>query len=770
MIFLFDFFFIEFIFNISLFSKIVADKISHLLGISSAEFQKGMLKPRVKTAKEWVTLTVTAEKAFASSDALAKSLYERLFKWIVKKINQALETHNDAQSFIGCLDIAGFEIFEYNSFEQLCINLTNEKLQMFFNHHMFILEQEEYQREGIEWKFVDFGLDLVPTIELIEKSMGIMSILDEECLFPKATDKSFVEKLHHTHDKKHPKYATVRLHPDSFIIVHYAGQVEYDTKDWLEKNKDPINDNVGRACSRSSNPLVALLFEEFADMDDGEGGAFKPSSKKGKANTFITVSQRHVRQLNNLMATLQATVPHFVRCIIPNEVKKPGLIDAPLVLDQLRCNGVLEGIRICRLGFPSKIPFAEFRQRYEILATGAIPKGFMDSRVASEKLIAALGIPAESFRIGISKVFFKSGVIAELEERRDIKLGTIITGFQAICRGYFSRKLYRREHGQEEAIKVIQKNARIFIDLYQWPWWKLYRQVKPLLSIHRQEQEERALKDKIKALEAALAEETKRRAELEELKTSLTEERDQLYNDLQTERDALEETIASLKRTEEARRELQALTKELEDQLDESEQRAADLEKSKKSLQIQLEELKVQLEDDSDKLAAIEEVKKQMEEELRKLKEEFAKEKARLVGELDKERESMENQISSYKAQITALNSTIDRLKAQNSASNDEKQALETGLEESERARQKNERALKALEEKMEDAEKELSEKSQKLNLLEEQKKVVEGKVNDYKNRLQEAEARAASEKEQLIADFETDRTKYEQLIASANK
>jgi len=421
--------------------------------------------------------------------------------------------------------------------------------------------------------------------------MGIMSILDEECLFPKATDKSFLDKLNATHNGKHEKYSTVKLHPDSFIIQHYAGQVEYDTKDWLEKNKDPINDNVARFLSRSSNALVAHLFEEFAEMEF-EGEAVKAShSKRQKANTFITVSQRHRQQLNNLMTTLHNTSPHFVRCIIPNEQKKPGVIDAPLVLDQLRCNGVLEGIRICRLGFPSKIPFAEFKQRYEILATDAIPKGFMDGKVACEKLIGALKIDAQQFRIGISKVFFKAGVVAELEEKRDEKLGRLITGFQAICRGWFARRQFRREHGQEEAIKLIQKNARVFIDLYQWAWWKLYRQVKPLLSIHRQEMEERSLKDKIKQLEEQLAEETKKRQELETLKSQIVSERDSLSDELQAERDALEETIASLKRTEEARKELQTLSNELEEQLDEADKMAADLEKNKKQLQVQVDEV-----------------------------------------------------------------------------------------------------------------------------------------------------------------------------------
>jgi len=310
----------------------------------------------------------------------------------VQRINKALETHGrTAATFIGCLDIAGFEIFELNSFEQLCINLTNEKLQQFFNHHMFVLEQEEYAREGIEWKFVDFGLDLQPTIDLIEKPLGIMSILDEECLFPKATDQTFIEKLHSQHDGKSAKYSKLKLHPNMFCISHYAGMVEYDTANWLEKNKDPINDNVASLFAKATNGLLAHLFADSVMEEEGKETAISVV-RKGKANMFITVSQRHRQQLASLIDTLYKTHPHFVRCIIPNEQKKPNVIEAPLVLDQLRCNGVLEGIRIVRMGFPSRVPFAEFRQRYEILATGVIPKGFMDSKVAAEKLITALQV------------------------------------------------------------------------------------------------------------------------------------------------------------------------------------------------------------------------------------------------------------------------------------------------------------------------------------------------------------------------------------------
>merc|ERR1719295_1155128 len=178
----------------------VAQKVAHLLGIQVTDLTKAFLKPRIKVGRDYVTKAQTKEQVEFAIEAIAKATYERLFKWIVTRINRSLDrTKRQGASFIGILDIAGFEIFELNSFEQLCINYTNEKLQQLFNHTMFILEQEEYQREGIEWKFIDFGLDLQPTIDLIEKPMGIMALVDEECWFPKATDKSFVEKMVTSH-------------------------------------------------------------------------------------------------------------------------------------------------------------------------------------------------------------------------------------------------------------------------------------------------------------------------------------------------------------------------------------------------------------------------------------------------------------------------------------------------------------------------------------------------------------------------------------------
>ncbi|NXW51563.1 MYSS protein, partial [Nyctiprogne leucopyga] len=242
----------------------VADKAAYLMGLNSADMLKALCYPRVKVGNEYVTKGQTAQQVHNAVGALAKAVYERMFLWMVVRINQQLDTKQPRQYFIGVLDIAGFEIFDFNSFEQLCINFTNEKLQQFFNHHMFVLEQEEYKKEGIEWTFIDFGMDLAACIELIEKPMGIFSILEEECMFPKATDTSFKNKLYDQHlgksnnfQKPKPAKGKAEAH---FSLVHYAGTVDYNITGWLEKNKDPLNETVIGLYQKSSLKTLALLF------------------------------------------------------------------------------------------------------------------------------------------------------------------------------------------------------------------------------------------------------------------------------------------------------------------------------------------------------------------------------------------------------------------------------------------------------------------------------------------------------------------------------
>ncbi|XP_026689226.1 myosin heavy chain, muscle-like isoform X3 [Diaphorina citri] len=260
------------------------DRVSKLLGVDSQQLYTNLVKPRIKVGNEFVTQGRNVNQVMYSVGAMSKGMFDRVFKYLVKKCNETLDTKQKRQHFIGVLDIAGFEIFDFNGFEQLCINFTNEKLQQFFNHHMFVLEQEEYKKEGIVWAFIDFGMDLLACIELIEKPMGILSILEEESMFPKATDQTFVDKLMAQHLGKSPPFQKPKppkpgCQAGHFAIAHYAGTVSYNITGWLEKNKDPLNDTVVDQFKKGSNKL---LVEIFADHPGQSGGAPADAGGKGK--------------------------------------------------------------------------------------------------------------------------------------------------------------------------------------------------------------------------------------------------------------------------------------------------------------------------------------------------------------------------------------------------------------------------------------------------------------------------------------------------------
>uniref|UniRef100_A0AAY4A2S9 Myosin, heavy chain 9a, non-muscle n=1 Tax=Denticeps clupeoides TaxID=299321 RepID=A0AAY4A2S9_9TELE len=608
-----------------------AQKVSHLLGMNVTDFTRAILSPRIKVGRDYVQKAQTQEQAEFAVEALAKATYERMFRWLVMRINKALDkTKRQGASFIGILDIAGFEIFELNSFEQLCINYTNEKLQQLFNHTMFILEQEEYQREGIEWSFIDFGLDLQPCIDLIEKPSnppGILALLDEECWFPKATDKSFVEKVCQEQGES-PKFQKPKKLKDDtdFSIVHYAGKVDYKANEWLMKNMDPLNDNVTTLLNQSSDKFVADLWKDVdrivgldkvAGMSDSSQGAFK--TRKGM---FRTVGQLYKEQLANLMTTLRNTNPNFVRCIIPNHEKKAGKLEAHLVLDQLRCNGVLEGIRICRQGFPNRIVFQEFRQRYEILTPNSIPKGFMDGKQACVLMIKALELDPNLYRVGQSKVFFRAGVLAHLEEERDMKITDVIMGFQAWCRGYLARKAFTKRQQQLTAMRVIQRNCAAYLKLRNWQWWRLFTKVKPLLQVTRQEEEMLAKDEelvKVKELQLQAEEQLK---DFDSKQKQLLAEKLALQEQLQAETELCAEAEEMRTRLTARQHELEEILHDLEARVEEEEERATQLQMERKKMQQNITDLEQQLDEEESARQKLQLEKVTMDSKLKKIEEE----------------------------------------------------------------------------------------------------------------------------------------------------
>merc|ERR1711881_242564 len=328
-----------------------AQKVSEICGIDTEWMITYFCKPKLKVGTEWVSKGQTCSGAASSVSGIGRKIYENVFRFIVEKCNTTLiDLSMKKVQYIGCLDIAGFEIFEYNGFEQICINFCNEKLQQFFNQHMFVLEQEEYVREALEWGNVDFGMDLQKCITMFEKPMGVLAILEEESLFPKATDASFAAKLHENLLGKPgcENFAKANPKPDPnahFAVVHYAATVSYNLTGWLEKNKDPLNDTVVELMKNGSNALLVECFHDHpgqpTEVKKDDGGGRK---KKGGGKT---VSSFYKGQLDDLMKTLYATDPSFIRCVVPNTHKQPGGVESGLVMHQYQCNGVLAGIAIC---------------------------------------------------------------------------------------------------------------------------------------------------------------------------------------------------------------------------------------------------------------------------------------------------------------------------------------------------------------------------------------------------------------------------------------
>nr|XP_017097313.1 myosin heavy chain, muscle isoform X21 [Drosophila bipectinata] len=743
-------------------------RVSKLFGCDTAELYKNLLKPRIKVGNEFVTQGRNVQQVTNSIGALCKGVFDRLFKWLVKKCNETLDTQQKRQHFIGVLDIAGFEIFDYNGFEQLCINFTNEKLQQFFNHHMFVLEQEEYKREGIDWAFIDFGMDLLACIDLIEKPMGILSILEEESMFPKATDQTFSEKLTNTHlgksapfqKPKPPKPGQQAAH---FAIGHYAGVVAYNITGWLEKNKDPLNDTVVDQFKKSQNKL---LIEIFADHAGQSGGGEQAKGGRGKkGGGFATVSSAYKEQLNSLMTTLRSTQPHFVRCIIPNEMKQPGLVDAHLVMHQLTCNGVLEGIRICRKGFPNRMVYPDFKMRYQILNPAGIA-GVEDPKKCGQLILESTTLDPDMYRIGHTKVFFRAGVLGQMEEFRDERLGKIMSWMQAWARGYLSRKGFKKLQEQRVALKVVQRNLRKYLQLRTWPWYKLWQKVKPLLNVSRIEDEIARLEEKAKKAEELHAAEVKVRKELEALNAKLLAEKTALLDSLSGEKGQLQDFQERNAKLTAQKNDLENQLRDIQERLTQEEDARNQLFQQKKKADQEISGLKKDIEDLELNIQKAEQDKATKDHQIRNLNDEIAHQDE-LINKLNKEKkmqgesnqktgeelqaaEDKINHLNKVKAKLEQtldeLEDSLEREKKVRGDVEKSKRKVEGDLKLTQEAVADLERNKKELEQTIQRKDKELSSITAKL----EDEQVVVGK---HQRQIKELQARIEELEEEVEAE-----------------
>ncbi|KAK9082960.1 hypothetical protein Scep_029431 [Stephania cephalantha] len=387
--------------------------------------EDSLCKRVIVTRDETITKCLDPDSAAVSRDALAKIVYSRLFDWLVNKINSSIGQDPESKCLIGVLDIYGFESFKTNSFEQFCINLTNEKLQQHFNQHVFKMEQEEYTKEEIDWSYIEF-VDNQDVLDLIEKKPGgIIALLDEACMFPRSTHETFAQKLYQTF-KTHKRFSKPKLSQTDFTISHYAGEVTYQTDLFLDKNKDYVIAEHQALLSAARCSFVSGLFPPLAE-------------ESSKSSKFSSIGSRFKQQLQALLETLSATEPHYIRCVKPNNLLKPAIFENSNVLQQLRCGGVMEAIRISCAGYPTRKTFCEFLDRFSLLAPDVLD-GSSNEVIASEKVLEKVGL--KGYQIGKTKVFLRAGQMADLDARRTEVLGRSASIIQRKVRSYFGRKSF----------------------------------------------------------------------------------------------------------------------------------------------------------------------------------------------------------------------------------------------------------------------------------------------------------------------------------------
>ncbi|KAL6325851.1 hypothetical protein AAG906_031026 [Vitis piasezkii] len=398
---------------------------AELLMCDPLALEDALCKRVMITPEEVIKRSLDPLAATVSRDGFAKTIYSRLFDWLVDKINVSIGQDPNSKSLIGVLDIYGFESFKTNSFEQFCINFTNEKLQQHFNQHVFKMEQEEYTKEEIDWSYIEF-VDNQDVLDLIEKKPGgIVALLDEACMFPKSTHETFSQKLYQTF-KVHKRFIKPKLSRTDFTISHYAGEVLYQSDQFLDKNKDYVVPEHQDLLGASKCTFVAGLFPPLPE-------------ESAKSSKFSSIGSRFKLQLQQLMDTLNSTEPHYIRCVKPNNLLKPAIFENVNIMQQLRCGGVLEAIRISCAGYPTRRPFFEFLNRFGILAQEVL-EGNYDEKVACRKILEKKGL--KGFQIGKTKVFLRAGQMAELDARRAEVLSNAAKAIQRRIRTYHARKRF----------------------------------------------------------------------------------------------------------------------------------------------------------------------------------------------------------------------------------------------------------------------------------------------------------------------------------------
>ncbi|XP_077947268.1 unconventional myosin-X isoform X2 [Gasterosteus aculeatus] len=491
-------------------SKGVVSNVSELLGLDSFQLSEVLTQRSMILRGEEICSPLTVEQAVDSRDSVAMALYSQCFSWIIMRINQKIKGKDNFKS-IGILDIFGFENFEVNRFEQFNINYANEKLQEYFNKHIFSLEQLEYNREGIQWEAIDW-MDNAECLDLIEKKLGMLALINEESRFPKGTDYTLLEKLHSRH-ATNPYYVKPRVTDHQFGIKHYAGEVLYDVRGILEKNRDTFRDDILFILKDSRLDFIYDLFERVGSRNGDE------TLKMGTARRKPTVSSQFRDSLHSLMATLSSSNPFFVRCIKPNMDKKANQFAPDVVLNQLRYSGMLETVKIRRAGFPVRRTFQDFYSRYKIILNNKIHSG--EEKQSCSELLTLHDKAKTEWQLGKTKVFLKEALEQRLEKEREEvrrRAGMVI---RAHILSYVARKRYKRV---QSCVVTIQKNYRAHF------WRRVFLRLRfaaVVLQKHRRGQLARSLLRQLREEKQKREEEEeeRRRTEEEEERKRVEEER-----------------------------------------------------------------------------------------------------------------------------------------------------------------------------------------------------------------------------------------------------
>ena len=755
-------------------------KVADLMGVPCDIMMKSYCKPKIKVGAEWVTKGQTCEQATNAVGGIARATFDRLFKWLIIKCNDTLIDKTMKKSnFCAVLDIAGFEIFEYNGYEQISINFVNEKLQQFFNHHMFVVEQEEYISEGIDWAMVDFGMDLEACIIMFEKPMGIWAILEEETLFPKSTDKSFEDKLKAQHLGKSAPFAKPQSKTDKnahFAIIHYAGTVSYNVTAWLEKNKDPVNDTVVDCLKKSTNNLLVFLWREHPGQsappeEEGDG-----KKKKKKGSGPKTVTSVYLVQLNELMTTLHATEPHFIRCLVPNTHKQPGGVEPALIMHQLTCNGVLEGIRICMRGFPNRIYYPDFKNRYAILGAEEIASSD-DNKTAVYAMMDKIEFSREKYRLGHTKVFFRAGALAALEEARDEIVLKLVRWMQGQCLKHIKVKWqFQRKWDQRELMKVIQRQFRQYFQLKSWGWFIIIQKTRPLIGQLNMEDVLKQLEEQAKNTYGAYMEQLETKDRLTEENKVIEEEKKALVKQLEAEQGNLSEYTERQAKASAQKADLEVQLVEAGNKLAEAEIMRQDATVAKKECESEIVVVKKDIEDLEAAIIKLEQEKCNRDHIIRTLNDEIANQDE-VINKLNKEKKLIsENHAKSNedlqvaqdklehiekiktRLQVTLdeLNDSLGREKRARSDTEKARRKVEGELRVTQESVAELERARKELENAILRKEKDYNQLSHKLD--EEQGvvgrtqkgiKEVQGRVEELEEELEaERQARAKAERQ----------------------